>query len=627
MSEAADPEVKAEEPERTATRPPAKPPMKRRRDDKASQLSQKKRTALLAATREQASKPVKKNGAALRSEIAIPVGIGAVVALAALGIIALLVQRTGGPTALVVAVLGLGCVAGLTGWIVWIVDTVAARPVARVRAALLAMEEGDYDARVKPGGAEELRELSQGFNRMATIVGHQRERLKQLAATDGLTGLANHRHFHELLRESLQKGREQGVPMAVVALDIDGFKKVNDERGHSRGDEVLRAAAEALQKSVRGADLVARLGGDDFALLLEGADGPYARQASDRAREALARVLPEELSMTTSAGFVCYPEVDDINMTEFAARALDLAKRAGGGITRKYDAEQVAAIPTIRNQRAEIDALLDMPNPITPVFQPLVELHTGRLVGYEALSRFNADVRRPPDAWFNQAHACGRGPQLEAIAIRAALEAPERPPGTYLSLNFSPSAISSNYVTSALPLNLNGLVIEITEHELASEDGALEEGLARLRQRGARIAVDDAGAGYAGLNQVMRVQPDIIKLDRSLIEDIHLDSAKAALVEFFAMFARRVGAGVCTEGIEKIEELQTLVNLGIYFGQGYLLGRPAEPWATVSPDIVRTLATGALRTHAPTRPGGGAGGAGASAGPVNRRLHRYGSTR
>ncbi|MEA2404331.1 MAG: hypothetical protein QOE08_978, partial [Thermoleophilaceae bacterium] len=236
MSETADPELESPEgpaePEAesadgsalpdsaraaAAKAPPnvsGKPPLKRRRDDAAAKLSAKKRTALLESTREMAAKPVKKDGAALRSEIAMPVGIGAAVALAALGIIALLVQRVHGPTAVAVGVLGFAFVAALTAWIVWIVDSVAARPVARVRAALLAMEEGDYDARVKPGGAQELRELSEGFNRMATIVGHQRDRLKQLAATDGLTGLANHRHFHELLREALQKGRERGVPMA-----------------------------------------------------------------------------------------------------------------------------------------------------------------------------------------------------------------------------------------------------------------------------------------------------------------------------------------------------------------------------------------------------------------------------
>jgi EAL domain-containing protein (putative c-di-GMP-specific phosphodiesterase class I) len=160
-----------------------------------------------------------------------------------------------------------------------------------------------------------------------------------------------------------------------------------------------------------------------------------------------------------------------------------------------------------------------------------------------------------------------------------------------------------------------------------------------MRARGARIAVDDAGAGYAGLNQVMRVQPDLIKLDRSLIEGVHSDSAKSALVEFFVMFARRVGASVCTEGIETIDELRTLINLGVTYGQGYLLGRPSEPWCEVSPEMTRTLATGALRTHAapgrrpvgPPRPAQPAvaaapprrAGVDQYAGPVNRRLNRY----
>jgi EAL domain-containing protein (putative c-di-GMP-specific phosphodiesterase class I) len=221
-------------------------------------------------------------------------------------------------------------------------------------------------------------------------------------------------------------------------------------------------------------------------------------------------------------------------------------------------------------------------------------------------------------------------------AIKAALAAPGRPPGTYLSLNFSPSALASPKIMAILPRNMSDIVVEVTEHELASEDGGLEEGIAKMRARGARIAVDDAGAGYAGLNQVMRVQPDVIKLDRSLIEGVHSDSAKSALVEFFVMFARRVGAGVCTEGIETLDELRTLINLGVSYGQGYLLGRPSEPWVQVSPEITRALATGALRTHAqqtrlapPVRPVAPAaatrsGPAPSSyAGPVNRRLSRY----
>jgi EAL domain-containing protein (putative c-di-GMP-specific phosphodiesterase class I) len=328
------------------------------------------------------------------------------------------------------------------------------------------------------------------------------------------------------------------------------------------------------------------------------------------------RAIPDDIELTASAGFVCFPDnaTDESNLAELANSALDVAKRQGGNQTRKYDRESVSAIPTMKQQRAEIDELLGQSDPITPVFQPLVDLTSGRTIGYEALSRFNTEIKRSPDAWFNQAQACGRGLQLEIAAIRAALAAPHRPPGTYLSLNFSPSAIASSKIMGILPQDLSSVVIEVTEHELAAEDGALEEGIERLRARGARIAVDDAGSGYAGLKQLMRVQPDVIKLDRSLVEGIHNDGAKTALVEFFVMFARRVGAGILTEGIETVDELRTLVNLGVNYGQGFLLGRPAEPWQPVSQEITRALATGALRTHFARGP------AGPATGPVPTRV-------
>ena len=573
-------------------------------------------------TRNAANQPSEpKVGGKLRNEILIPLGIGAVALAGCLGIVGAASQKIGGPTVLISAAAAAVLIFGLMVYIAWIVEGIASRPLARVRTALQEMEEGNYDARLIPDGASELAELADGFNQMATIVGHQRERLKVMAATDGLTGLANHRHFHEEMRAALQHAREEGQPLAVAAIDIDGFKRLNDERGHARGDESLRLAAEALEKAVRGGDLVARLGGDDFMLLLHGADSAFARDVTERARAAVMRALPEDIDLSASAGFVCFPDNvgEDANLSELAAAALDVAKRGGGNQTRKYDPEQVSMIPTVKQQRAEIDDLLSKEEPITPVFQPLVDLGTGRTLGYEALSRFNTDVKRSPDAWFNQAQACGRGLQLEMAAIKAAVSAPNRPPGTYLSLNLSPSAIASNKILQVLPQDLSAIVIEITEHELAAEDGALEEGLQRLRARGARIAVDDAGSGYAGLKQLMRVQPDVIKLDRALIEGINNDGAKTALVEFFVMFARRVGAGICTEGIETVDELRTLINLGVNYGQGYLLGRPAEPWQPVSAEITRALATGALRTHV-TRNGSvaGPGAAPTKAAPVAR---------
>jgi diguanylate cyclase (GGDEF)-like protein len=629
--------VSAEKPE---SRSAARAEKTRRRSDNAGS-----RAVTMAHTRTavKVSQNMTKPGGRLKTEVVVPVGIGGLVMCAAMGLVAAGSVKVGAPLAVTLVGAGVVLVAGLVAYVSWVLNSAVARPLVKVRDALQEMEGGNYEARLGYGGAREICEVQQGFNRMATIVGHQRERLKVAAATDGLTGLGNHRHFHEQLRSDLQDAREDGLPLAVVALDIDGFKKLNDDRGHGHGDEALKLAGEAIERAVRGDDLVARLGGDDFVMILRGADAGYAREVAERTREAMARSLPEELELTVSAGFVCFPEnaEEDSNLPELANAALDVAKRAGGNQTRKYDPEQVSAIPSIKQQRAEIDALLALAEPIKPVYQPLVELSTGRLIGFEALSRFNAKKNRSPDAWFNQAARCGRGLALEMAAIKAALAgAQNRPAGTYLSLNFSPSALGSPKLMAVLPRNMSDIVVEVTEHELASEDGALEDGLAKMRARGARIAVDDAGAGYAGLNQVMRVQPDVIKLDRSLIEGVHSDSAKSALVEFFVMFARRVGAAVCTEGIETLDELRTLINLGVTYGQGYLLGRPGEPWVQVSPELTRALATGALRTHVPSvsRPSSGshpaapappappphrAGSVSPYAGPVNRRLSRY----
>jgi diguanylate cyclase (GGDEF)-like protein len=530
-------------------------------------------------------------------------------------VIGLVADRAAWSVITVEVVSTLSLTGGLLYWTGLILKGATHPPIAQLKKGLQEVEDGNYDVRLQRVGAAEFSELAEGFNRMATIVSHQRDRLKLLADTDGLTDLANHRHFHERLRAELQRAQESNGSLAVIAVDLDRFKRVNDEHGHARGDDALRAAGQALGKVIRSDDCAARLAGDDFGLLVRGADPGFARDVAERARAAVQRNMPEGIELTVSAGYVCWPHhTRNENLTELANSALSLAKKQGGNRSERYDEKQAAALPSVREQREEIEQLLANPYPITPVFQPLVELATGRIVGYEALARF---AQRSPEAWFNQAAACGLSVELEGAALRAALGPQSRPEGTYLSLNCSPSAISSGHVRSILPDDLRQYVIEITEHELASEDGALEQGLMELRGRGARIAVDDAGAGYAGLKQVMRVQPDIIKLDRSLIEKVHADSAKAALIEFFVLFARRVGASVCTEGIETLEELTTLIDLGVGYGQGFLLGRPAEPWAGMHPDLQKKLALGALRSHQSIDAGP------AFQGPVNRRLNRY----
>jgi diguanylate cyclase (GGDEF)-like protein len=463
-------------------------------------------------------------------------------------------------------------------------------PLEALRSAIREVAGGNHGVHLEPGGPRELREVAEGFTRMAETLGDQHRRLQGLAAADPLTGLANHRSFHEGLDAAIERARRETSSVALVALDLDRFKQLNDEHGHPCGDDVLRAAAASLRAAVRGDDLVARVGGEEFALLLPGAGHEMAWEVAERARAAVASVRVPGVALTSSAGIACFPldAPDAATLLERADRALYTAKREGRDQTRRYHARQGARSFSDK-ERAEVVDVLRRPDALVPVFQPLVDLASGRLVGYEALSRFTALPARPPDAWFAQARRCGLGHELEAAALKAALDQPGRPPGTFLSLNVSPSALASAPVQRVLPEDLSSLVLEVTEHEVVGDNQNFRRLLAELRGRGARIALDDAGSGYAGLQAVMRMELDVIKLDRSLVDGVHGDLAKVALVESFVRFARRTGAAVCAEGIESLDDLNVLADLDVPYGQGYVLARPAPPWAPVSPSVAEVL--------------------------------------
>ncbi len=431
------------------------------------------------------------------------------------------------------------------------------------------------------------------------IVKRREAELDGLARTDPLTGLANHRGFHQALRRDLERARRSEARLSLVMLDLDNFKAVNDSHGHPYGDEVLRSIGKCLGIAVDGAGTAARIGGEEFALIVPGRDAEAAFQVAERARDAVTAVSVRGIDLSCSAGVAAYPDdaEDASGLCQLAEGALHWAKRRGKGRTRRFDPGHVP-LPWTSRHAAEVGALLDGKRPITPVFQPVVALASGHLIGYEALARFPGSPKRSPEAWFAQAHGCGLGPELEAAAIRAALEPVGRPLGTHLALNVSPSALTAGPVIRALPRDLTGIMIEITEHEFVSDDYDLADALAELRDRGALIALDDAGAGYAGLTQVMRVRPDIVKLDRNLTKEIHADPARMVLVESFVRFARRTGAIVCAEGIESLDDLAVLGDLDVQWGQGYALARPAEPWTLVSPvaaDVCRASLAQALR--------------------------------
>ena len=220
--------------------------------------------------------------------------------------------------------------------------------------------------------------------------------------------------------------------------------------------------------------------------------------------------------------------------------------------------------------------------------QPIVALTTGTVAGFEALARFT-DRRSPITAIFERAWSIGRGPELEAAALSAALALPGRPPGTYIAANISPRAMESGLVRSVLDRDLAGVMIEITEvHYVATNE--LKDIAAWLRERGARIAIDDVGTGYAGLERAIVLRPDLIKLDRSLTEQLPHDTVTRVMVESLVRFAAGSGTAVCAEGIESAPLLEVVAELDIAYGQGFLFGAARPGWSTLSSEVAAAAA-------------------------------------
>jgi EAL domain-containing protein (putative c-di-GMP-specific phosphodiesterase class I) len=220
---------------------------------------------------------------------------------------------------------------------------------------------------------------------------------------------------------------------------------------------------------------------------------------------------------------------------------------------------------------------------IVPAYQPIVDLQRGGVAGYEALARFPDGPRVGPDVWFREAARLGHAEDLDAAVVRAVMaQRPTLPPNTFLTVNVEPESLVHGSVGRVLAsfAPLDGLVVEVTEHRPLGDADAVAAALDRLRALGALVAVDDAGAGHSGLQQILTLRPQILKLDRELVRDCDTDESRAALIEMLGLFASRIDAWILAEGIETPGEAERCRQLGVPLGQGWHFARPAPPWST-----------------------------------------------
>ncbi|MFP5253487.1 MAG: EAL domain-containing protein [Actinomycetes bacterium] len=277
----------------------------------------------------------------------------------------------------------------------------------------------------------------------------------------------------------------------------------------------------------------------------------------------------------TFGTFCCFSREPDPSLSQ---RDLDVLKVVGE-VVGEHLHSLLGHREAHDEARARVTEVLDRGGPAMAL-QPIVNLRGDRVSGYEALARFPGDIGWTPDRWFAEARAVDLGPELEVSALAAALRLlPRLPHGASLAVNVSAHALatSEDVVTLMSRHQPSRLILEVTEHERLVLDSITSDRLGRLRASGVRVAVDDAGSGYAGLEHILQVSPDVLKLDRSLVAGIDEDPARQAMCDAMVRFSARTGAMLVAEGVETKVQLKVLRQLGVRFAQGYLLGRP-EIW-------------------------------------------------
>ena len=480
-----------------------------------------------------------------------------------------------------------------------------------VCAALLFAWQVDVFPNETPGVREATLELDEvmailalGFGLFAwSRLRAQRREIKRrvaaeqearaLAFEDPLTGLPNRRQFDHALKTTLAAPPRAGGAHAVLMLDLNGFKRINDVHGHPVGDEALIEAARRLRGALRGDDLLARVGGDEFAILAHHLTGPEAATGlALRLIESLHEPVfagGGEHQLGVGVGVALAPQdgSDPVSLMRKADVALYRAKAEGGDALRFFEAHMDDNIRERAQLERDLRAAIGTPA-LRPFYQPLVNLKTGKIIGFEALARWTHPElgEIPPDRFIPIAEDTGLIGELTDYLLRqACADAAKWPRNVTLSFNISPVQLRDRglglrlmKILADTGLPARRLELEITESALVRDLEGAQEILGAIRETGVRIALDDFGTGYSSLYHLRNFKLDTIKIDRSFVESMAHDRDAAAIVKALVGLGSGLGLSVTAEGVEDAQQQALLAEEGCDQAQGFLFSRavPAD---------------------------------------------------
>jgi diguanylate cyclase (GGDEF)-like protein/PAS domain S-box-containing protein len=421
--------------------------------------------------------------------------------------------------------------------------------------------------------------------------------LHRQAYTDPLTGMPNRALFTRRLGEAVSASN--GSPVTLLLLDLDDFKLVNDNLGHSAGDEMLTTIAERLRAQVRPSDVLARLGGDEFAILMEDLAASDAAALAARllavVREPI-RLASRDVVCTLSLGIASATGGDGVTAEQLlgnADLAMYAAKRSGRNAYQIFDPTMTMSVLEEAQQRADLEHALEHEEFVV-LYQPVVEMHRQRLTGVEALVRWQhpRDGLLGPYHFIANAEANGLIVPLGRWVLRQATqqlarwraESPEAAAGLRMNVNLSARQFQYaglvDDVRAAIAdagIDPASLTLEITESMLMADIDSAKQTLHRLRRLGVRLAIDDFGTGYSSLSYLKQLPVDIIKIDKTFVDQVDTDADDVALVDAVVGLGQALKMQTVAEGIETDGQWAMLRRIGIDHGQGYLFGRPSTP--------------------------------------------------
>jgi diguanylate cyclase (GGDEF)-like protein/PAS domain S-box-containing protein len=436
--------------------------------------------------------------------------------------------------------------------------------------------------------------------------------LRHQANHDALTGLGNRSLLLDGLRRATARADRNGTVAALLLLDLDSFKSINDSLGHAAGDHLLQGIAERLRSAVRADALIARIGGDEFAVVVEDLDAaPRALDVAARIQAALRQPLVVgERTVNPSASIGIATNEDESLDVDMLMRHADIAmyaaKRSGPGEFAMFEATMREAALERLELETDLRRAVDT-GEIVPHYQAIFDLTGGAIVGFEALARWVHPARGivAPGTFLPVAEQIGLVTRIDEIMLRqataqlAAWNADRETRGDrWMSVNLSARQLTGDTIVDevsgalgAAGLAHDRLVLELTESSVGSDPEASARTLERLRMLGLRLAIDDFGTGYSSLGQLQRFPFDILKVDRSFVAEP--DTANA-LAPTIIDLANRLNLTTIAEGIETPDQLERVRGLGCGLGQGFLMHRPATAEA-----VTRQLRAhaGAAKSH------------------------------